>query len=74
MLYEEVKLKQIKNEVLGNLTNQLKNIIENQLKECCHETSRHEQNNDDATALLKEETLLYLKGKLMEKNNVISNL
>lgn len=62
-----MKLKQIKSEVLGNLANQLKNIIENQLKESSHETSWHEQNNDDATAVLKEETLLYLKGKLMEK-------
>ena len=36
-------------------------------------SSRHKQNNDDAIALLKEE-IEYLKGKLNEKNKLISNL
>ena len=38
-LYEEAKLKQVKNEVLGDLRNELRTIIENQFKESCHETS-----------------------------------
>ena len=42
-----------------DLRNELKTIIENQSKESCHETSRH--NNDDVTALLKEK-IEYLKG------------
>ena len=46
-----------------DLRNELKTIIENQSKESCHETSRH---NDDVIALLKEE-IEYLKGELMEK-------
>ena len=72
-MYEVAKLKQVKNEVLGDLRNELKTIIENQFKESCHETSRHKQNNDDAIVLLKEE-IEYLKGKLNEKNKLISNL
>ena len=55
-LYEEAKLKQVKNEVLGDLRNELKTIIENQFKEFCHETSRRKQSND-VIALLKEEWL-----------------
>ena len=54
-LYEEAKLKQVKNEVLDDLRNELKTIIENQFKESCHETSRHKQNNDNVIALLEEE-------------------
>ena len=42
-----------------DLRNELKTIIENQSKESCQETSRH--NNDDVTALLKEK-IEYLKG------------
>ena len=72
-LYEEAKLKQVKNEVMGDLRNKLKTIIESQFKESCHETSRHKQNNDDVIMLLKEETE-YLKMKLKEKNKEISNL
>ena len=72
-LYEEAKLKRVKNlcqkfhvkKVLGDLRNKLKTIIENQFKESCHGTSRHKQNND-VIALLKEE-IEYLKGELMEK-------
>ena len=55
-----MKLKQIKNEVLGDLKNELNTIIENQFKESYHETSRHKQKNDDAAALLKEK-IEYLK-------------
>ena len=65
-LYEEAKLKQVKNEVLDDLRNELKTIIENQLKESCHETSRYKQNNNDVIALLKE-NIEYLKGELKEK-------
>ena len=72
-LYEGAKLKQVKNEVLGDLRNELKTIIENQFQEFCHETSRHKQNDDDVIALMKEE-IEYLNGELMEKNKVISNL
>ena len=54
-LYEVAKTKQIKNEVLGELRNELKAIIENQFKESCHETSRHKQNNDEDIALQKAE-------------------
>ena len=72
-LYEGAKLKQVKNEVLGDLRNELKTIIENPFKESYDETSRHKQNNDDIIALLKEE-IEYLKEGLMEKNKVISNL
>ena len=54
-LYEEEKSKQVKNEVLVDLRNKLKTIVENQFKESCHETSRHKQNNDDDIALWKEE-------------------
>ena len=72
-LHEEAKLNQVKNEVLGHLRNELKTIIENHFKVFCHDTSRHKQNNDDFIALLKEE-IDYLKGELMEKNNVISTL
>ena len=68
-MYEEAKLKQVKNKVLGDL----KTIIENQFKEPCHEATRHKQNNADVIALLKEE-IEYLKGGLKEKNKVISNL
>ena len=64
-LYEKAKLKQVKNEVLGDLRNELKTTIENQFKESCNETSRHKQNNGDFIALLKEE-IQYLKGELME--------
>ena len=64
-LYEQAKLKQVKNEVLGDLRNELKSIIENQFKESCHEASRHKQNND-VIPLLKEE-IEYFKGELMEK-------
>ena len=53
-LYEEEKSKQVKNEVLVDLRNKLKTIVENQFKESCHETSRHKQNNDDDIALWKE--------------------
>ena len=70
-LNEKAKLKQVKNEVLGDLWNELKTIIEIQFKESCHETSRHKQNNDDVIALLKEE-IEYLKGNSWEKK-VISN-
>ena len=73
-LHEETKLKQVKNEVLGDLRNELKTIIENQFKESCQETSQHNQNNDDVMKLLKEEIEEYLKGELKEKNEVISNL
>ena len=52
-LHEEAKLKQIKNEVLGDLRNELQSIIENQFKESCHETSQHKQNNDDVIAILE---------------------
>ena len=38
-LYEEAKLKQVKNEVLDDLRNELKTIIENQSKESYHKTS-----------------------------------
>ena len=72
-LYEEAKLKQVKNEVLHDLRNELKTIIENQFKESCYETSRHRQNNDDVIALLKEK-IEYLKRGLKEKNKGISNL
>ena len=72
-MYEESKLKQVKNEVLGDLRNGLKTIIENQFKESCHETSQHKQNNDDVMMLLKEE-MEYLRGELKEKNKVISSL
>ena len=65
-LYEEVKLKQVKNKVLGDLRNELKTVIESQFKESCHETSRHKHNDDDVITLLKEE-IQYLKGELMEK-------
>ena len=65
-LSEEEKLKQVKNEVLDDLRNELKTIIENQLKESCHETSRYKQNNNDVIALLKE-NIEYLKGELKEK-------
>ena len=41
-LYEEAKLKNIKNEVLDDLRNELKTLIENTFKEFCHETSRYE--------------------------------
>ena len=71
-LHEEAKLKQLKNDVLCDLRNELKTIMENQFKESCHETSRKKQNND-VIALLKKE-IEYLKGKLMGKNKVISNL
>ena len=72
-LNEKAKLKQVKNEVLGDLWNELKTIIEIQFKESCHETSRHKQNNDDVIALLKEE-IEYLKGNSWKKiNKVISN-
>ena len=50
-LYEEAKLKQVKNEVLGDLRSKLKTITKNQFKESCHETPRHKQNNDDVKAL-----------------------
>ena len=53
--YEEEKSKQVKNEVLVDLRNKLKTIVENQFKESCHETYRHKQNNDDDIALWKEE-------------------
>ena len=72
-LCEEAKLKQIKNEVLGDLRNELTTIIGNQFKESCHKTSRHKQNNDDVIAQLKEE-IEYLKGDPMEKNEGNSNL
>ena len=72
-LYEQAKLKQVKNEVLGDLRNELKTIIENQFKEFCHEASRHKQNNDYVIALMKEE-IEYLMGEFIEKNKVISNL
>ena len=66
-LYEEAKVKQVKNEVLGDLRNELKTIIENQLKKSCHEeTSRHKQNNDDVIMPLKEE-IEYLKRELKGK-------
>ena len=68
-----MKLKQIKNEVLGDLKNELNTIIENQFKESDHETSRHKQKNDDVVALLKEK-IEYLKGALIERNKVISSL
>ena len=55
------------------MRNELKTFMENQFKESCYETSPHKQNNDDAIALLKEETK-YLKGELMEKNKAIRNL
>ena len=64
-LYEEAKLKQVKNDILGDFRNELKSIIENQFKESCDEASRHKQNND-VIPLLKEE-IEYLKGELMEK-------
>ena len=35
-LNEKAKLKQVKNEVLGDLWNELKTIIEIQFKESCH--------------------------------------
>ena len=66
-LYEEAKLKQINNELLADLRNELKTIIENQFKESYHKTFRHKQNNDDVIALLNEE-IEYLKGEPMEKN------
>ena len=72
-MHEEAKLNQVKNEVLGHLRNELKTIIENHFKVSYHDTSQHKQNDNDFTALLKEE-IDYLKGELMEKNNVISNL
>ena len=56
-----------------DLRNELKTITENQFKKSCHETSRHEENNDDVITLLKEE-IEYLKGELKEKIKVISNL
>ena len=65
-LYEEVKLKQVKNKVLGDLRNELKTVIESQFKESCHETFRHKHNDDDVITLLKAE-IQYLKGELMEK-------
>ena len=65
-LSEEEKLKQVKNEVLDDLRNELKTIIENQLKESCHETSRYKQSNNDVIALLKE-NIEYLKGEFKEK-------
>ena len=70
-LHEEAKLNQVKNEVLGHLRNELETITENHFKVSCHGTSQHKQNNDDFIVLLKEE-IDYWKGKLMEKNNVIS--
>ena len=72
-LYEEVKLKQVKNKVLDDLRNELKTTIKNQFKESYHKTSRHKQNNDDVIALLNKE-IEHLKGKLKEKNKVIINL
>ena len=72
-LYEEAKLKHIKNEVLGDLRNELKTLIENHFKESCHETSSQpKENDDDAIALLKEE-IKYLRVNLLKKK-VISNL
>ena len=53
-LYEETKLKQIKNEVLDDLRNELKTTIENQFKDSCHDTSRRKKNNDDAIAIRKK--------------------
>ena len=38
-LYEEAKLKQVKNEVLGDLKNKMNTIIQIQVTESCHETS-----------------------------------
>ena len=70
-LYEEAKLKQFKNEVLGDLRNKLKTIIENQFKESFHQTSPDKENNDHVIALLQQE-IEYFKGKLMGKK--ISNL
>ena len=54
-LYEKAKLKHIENEVLSDLRNEMKTLIQNQFKESSHETSWHKQNNDGAVALLKEE-------------------
>ena len=45
-LYENTKLKQVKNEVVDDLRNELKTIVENEFKKSCHEISRHKQNND----------------------------
>ena len=73
-LNEEVKLKEIKNEVLGDLRNELKIIIENQFKKFYHETSRHKQNNDDHVIVLMKEEMEYLKGYSWKKDKVISNL
>ena len=56
-LYEKAKLKHIKNEVLDDLRNELKILIENQFKKSCHETSRHKQNNDDAKEILLMEEI-----------------
>ena len=72
-LHEEAKLNQVKNEVLDHLRNELKTIIDNHFKVSYHDTSQHKQNDNDFTALLKEE-IDYLKGELMEKNIVISTL
>ena len=60
-LYEEAKLKQVRNEVPGDLRNELKTIIENQCKESCHERSRHKQNND-VIALLKKRNRIFERG------------
>ena len=61
-LNEEVKLKEIKNEVLGDLRNELKIIIENQFKKFYHE-----QNNDDHVIVLMKEEMEYLKGYSWKK-------
>ena len=66
-LNEEVTLKEIKSEVLGDLRNELKIIIENQFKKFCHETSRHKQNNDDHVIVLMKEEMEYLKGYSWKK-------
>ena len=67
MLYEEAKLKHIKNQVLDDLKHKLKALIENHFKESYQETSyRHKENHDAVMVLLKEE-IEYLKGELMEK-------
>ena len=71
-LYGETKLKQIKNEVLDDLRNELKTTIENQFKDSCHDTSRRKKNNDDAIAIRKKQNTVFEGGTHGEKKVILN--